>query len=650
MKLYQKLNRFPLGAIRAEGFLKHQMEIGKDGICAHLHELEPKMINDPFVKKRHVSAWGDELQDGWGAEISGNYWTGYIEYAFTLNDKEMIETATDWVDTMMKHQREDGYLGTYDREDSNIYEDYNAWGTACAMRGLLAFYEATRRADVLDAVHRCMLWFCGAWAGDKKTPYSGQFIIEPMVFTYYHTGDTRLIDFCVEYLEYLCEHDLYNTSYKSMLGGEYHYNANHTAGEGANVRMPALVYTATGNADYLKASEKRIADVMKKSVHLSGSPVSMSEYLGPVGSTTETEYCSYAFFNASYSYLSYITGNPKYGDYMEQMFYNGAQGARKKDEKAIAYLNAPNQIYATSASSAAAGAMQVYAPCYPVSCCPVNAVAVIPEFVRGTMLRDDDDNVYVVAYGPCSLNHKDISISEKTYYPFRNSVTFEINCDKKFALNLKVPCWSKKCVLKINGEERGCAVDKNGYIKVSREWTSGDTAEISFSAEIEVIKVDDSDCAKKYPLAVKYGALLFAYHIPENWTPIEGNPMTKLPDGWSWYDVTPKYDEPDEADYSINIGMRRERFSWNIALDENLKPEDIQIEELPENGYVWSNPMIKLHTHCYKAPYLCAMYQSRTFEPYEDYQYVTDKLPLTLEPYGCTNLRITYFPKAKPGN
>jgi len=61
---------------------------------------------------------------------------------------------------------------------------------------------------------------------------------------------------------------------------------------------------------------------------------------------------------------------------------------------------------------------------------------------------------------------------------------------------------------------------------------------------------------------------------------------------------------------------------------------------------VWENPPIKLHTHCYKAPYLNALYEGKTFEPIGDYQYVTDKISLTLVPYGCTNLRITYFPKA----
>ena len=96
----------------------------------------------------------------------------------------------------------------------------------------------------------------------------------------------------------------------------------------------------------------------------------------------------------------------------------------------------------------------------------------------------------------------------------------------------------------------------------------------------------------------------------------------------------------------MRMGLRKYQTSWNIALDENLSPDEITIEELPENGYVWEQPLIKLHTHCYKALYLNAPYQGKTYEPFGAYQKVTDKLPLTLEPYGCTNLRITCFPKA----
>lgn len=646
MKKFQKLERYPLGAIHAEGFLRDQLIRAKDGIGGHLHELEPKMIGAPFTQKVYVEAWGNGDQSGWGAEISGNYWTGYIEEAFTLNDAEMIKTATDWVNAMMKNQRQDGYLGTYYEPDAKIYEDYNAWGTACAMRGLLAFYEATGREDVLKAVHRCMLWFCEVWSGDNKTCYAGQLMIEPMIFTYQHTGDERLAQFAEEYLDYLCKNDIFRVSYPVMQSDEYHYNSNHTAGMGIQLRLPALVYTATGKKEYLQASVHGIEKVRAKSVQLTGSPVSMSEYLGPVASTTESEYCNYAFYNATYSYMSYITGDTKYGDFMEEMFYNGAQGARKKDERAIAYLNSPNQFYATTESSAAYGDMQVYAPCYPTSCCPVNAVVVVPEFIRGMLLHDDKENVWVAAYGPCSLNWHGVSLREETHYPFRNKVTFVVDCEKNFALYLKIPGWSRKEVITVNGKEVKCEYSDN-YAILRRDWKPGDRVEICFKAEVEVKVVNDSDYASKYPLAIQYGALLFSYHLPEQWVPVKGAPMTPLAEGWSWYAVYPDYKEADVADPHEQIGLRRDQISWNIALDEKISPEEIRVEEVPENGYVWENPMIKLHTYCYKAPYMCAPYPTKTFEPYEEYQYVTDRLPLELVPYGCTNLRMTYFPKAK---
>ncbi|MBE7052688.1 MAG: hypothetical protein E7391_00235 [Ruminococcaceae bacterium] len=649
MKTFQKLSRFPLGAITASGFLKDQMKLGKDGMSGHLHELEPEMIADPYVNKSYVKAWGNAVQNGWGAEISGNYWTGYIQHAFTLKDEAMIKTATNWVNGVLKNQKDDGYLGTYTEPDATIYDDYNAWGTACAMRGLIAFYEATGRDDVLQAVYRCMLWFCDKWGGENKTCYAGQYIIEPMVFTYFYTGDEMLIEFCEDYMDYLCRYDYFGNSYKSMLDNNFQYNSNHTAGLGINLKLPALVYAATGNTDYLKASEHRINQVLEKACHITGSPISVSEYLGPVGCTTETEYCSYAFYNSTYSYMSYITGEAKYGDLMEVMFYNGAQGARKKDEKAIAYLSAPNQTYATVSSSSfgVEADMQVYAPCYPVSCCPVNAVTVVPEFVRGMLLRDNDDNVYVMAYGPCNLRYKDTSLYIKTLYPFRNSVLIEMDCDKKFALNLKIPSWSKGFTLKVNNEKLVKNIDDKGFVTIENSWKKGDIVEIVFEATVEIVKIDDSDLAKNYPLAFKYGALVFSYHIPEKWTAIEGNPMTKLPEGWSWYNVSADYEEPVAKDiYELN-GLRRYQFSWNIVLDENISPEDVEIEEVEENGYVWEKPVIKLHTYCYKAPYMSAPYQKKTFEPYGEYHDVTEKLPLVLEPYGCTNLRLTYFSKAK---
>ncbi len=645
MKNCAKLRTYPLGAIKAAGFLKEQLERGKKGMAGNLYKLEPEMIADPFIKKTYVKAWTDGNQEGWGAEISGNFWTGYIQHAFVLNDAEMIGIATDWVDAVLKRQRADGYLGTYCEPGADMFDDYNAWGTACGMRGLLAFYEATSRADVLDAVHKCMLWFTENWTGDKKTCYAGSYIIETMILTYYYTGDERLVKFSEDYLDFLTRRDFFSISYKRMLTDEFHYNSNHTAGAGTTGRMPALVYTATGKREYLDATLNFYKKIREKATQLSGGPVSVTEYFGPPASTTETEYCSFAFYNAAFYQLAAITGDPVWGDRMEEIFYNGAEGARKKDERAIAYLSAPNQIFATMNSSALFGDMQVYAPCYPTACCPVNSVVVVPEFIRGMFLRSPEGDVYANAYGPCSLDHDGIRIDEITEYPFRSRVKFEIKSERDFVLYLKIPVWATGAHLTVNGASLD-AERRDAYIAVPIAGGVESTVEINFDAEVKVIKVDDSDWAGKHPIAVKYGPLLYSYHIPEKWEPIAGNPMTPLPPEWTWYDVNPDFEDAVVRDSHEMLGLRKERFTWNVALDEDLGVGDFEIEEIDDGGYPWETPRIKLHTHCYKAPYLFSPYQAKTFEPMGEYQYVTERLPLTLVPYGCTNLRITYFPKA----
>ncbi len=644
MKIYQKLNRFPLGSIEPLGFLKEQLIRNKNGMGGHLDELEPGMIADPFVHKTYVPRWGDGDQSGWGAEISGNYWAGLIQLAFTLNDADLIKKAENWVNAMLKNQRSDGYLGTYYEPDAKIYEDYNAWGTACGMRALIAFYEATKREDVIDAVYKCMLWFCENWSGDKKTSYAGPYIIEPMVFCYYHTRDSRLIDFCEDYQRYLCDNDIFKTSYKAFLNENLQYNSNHTAGYGTQIRLPALMYSATGNIQYLKASERVIQNVRDKANHITGSPVSVNEYLAPVYSTAETEYCSYAFYNETYSYMSYITGKAKYGDYMEELFYNGAQGARKKDEKAIAYLSAPNQVYATNCSSSACSDMQIYSPCYPVSCCPVNSVALLGEFVRGMMLRDENDNVYMTCYGPCVLKYKDVVITQNTLYPFRNSVEFNIEADKEFSVYLKIPGWSCGYSIMVNGKSFQTDKAKDGYVQVKNHWKNGDVLKICFEVKTEIVKIDDSDAGAKYPLAIRRGVLVYSLHLDEDWRPY--NSGAELPEGWLWYAVYPKFDEADVYDAHEQFGLRKYQTDWNVALSETLSAEDIEVEEVQSNGYAWENPLVKLHLKAYRAPYLCAPYPQKTFEPFGDRQIVDMEKNITLVPYGCTNLRITYFPRA----
>lgn len=645
MKTYQKLNKIPLGSITAEGFLKEQLMRCKHGMGGHLDELAPSMVALPYVNKRYVKEWPLDLQSGWGGEISANYWHGLIRLAYTLNDQELIDKATNWVNAMLKNQREDGYLGTFYEPDAKIYDDFNAWGCALAMLALLAFYEVTRREDVLTAIHRCLLWFCENWSGDKKTTYAGPTIIEPMILCYQLTEDQRLLDFAKEYTEFYADHDVFHSSYKAFLEEELSFNVQHTAAYGTTTKLPAIVYSATGEERYLQASRRILRQIREKAMNITGSPVSVNEYLGPIGSTTECEYCSYTFFQATYGYMSAITGEGVYGDYMEEMFYNGGQGARKKDEKAIAYFSAPNQIYATKISSSSQIPKQRYEPCCRVSCCPVNAVRFLPEFVSNMWMADQNGDIYANAYGPCTLDNNGIKLREETNYPFRNNVSFVIDCDKEFAIYLRIPSWCNSYAVQINGTNITTDQAVNGYVRVSRLWNSGDRLSITFDMETEVVRIDDSYLAKKYPIAIRRGPLVYSLHIPERWEAVPANTEVHI-EGFDCYDVHPVYELPDVEDPQMIHAFRRFKTTWNFALDENINPADIEVIENDIDGYVWEKPPIVLRLKGYRAPFLCAPYFERTFEPFGDKQIVCEETTLTLEPYGCTNLRITYFPIA----
>ena len=121
-----------------------------------------------------------------------------------------------------------------------------AWPFAVFFRAMKAYYEATGRQDVFDAVYNCMLWFVRNWSGEKKTRYAGCYIIDPMIYCWHVTHDDRLYDFCVEYQNFLREEELFNNSAWAFAEKKLQYNSNHSSAYACDVRLPAMIYTAEG--------------------------------------------------------------------------------------------------------------------------------------------------------------------------------------------------------------------------------------------------------------------------------------------------------------------------------------------------------------------------------------------------------------------
>lgn len=649
VKTYHRLQKLPLGTVTAGGWLKEQLERSKDGMGGHLDELEPEMIATPFINYSSfrelpflTGPVDPTFAAGWSGEISGTYWTGLVQLAFTLNDSELINKATEWVNHVLQHQESDGYLGSYPQGTDRM-ADFNAWSSAWCYRALLSYYEATGRTEVMNAVYRGCLWFCNHWK-NQKTDYVGAVIIEPMTIVYAYTGDQRLRDFCSDWLEFLEKKSVWQNKLSAYLSDELPYGSMHTVAYGENVKNPAILYSVTGDKTLLHSSENGLKKALNRIVNATGGPGSSNEFLSPPGACCEVEYCNYQTYNHAYAWLAMATGEAGWGEAIERALFNGAEGARKKDERAIAYMDTPNQILAKSTSSLYADEpdYNVYAPCYNVACCPAHSVCLIPEYIRDMIMTDKDNEVYFFCYGPVKIQTKHFEIDIDTLYPFREDIVLHIKKADNLRCFFRIPKWSTLSTAEVNGKNYNLVPEENGFAVLPEPICTGDTVKLYFRMTVRLSKLDDSAGASKFPIVVERGPLLYALPIPEKWYPYKGRPITPLPEGWSWFEVVPDVEECHDESGRLLPAI------WNRAIDEQLSAEAIRVKEQAVSGYVWENPPVKIELPLYPFRY---GYLLRSTKPQEvfDVPIKTNEQQeyCTLVPYGCTTLRIAYLPRVK---
>ena len=131
----------PPGAISPEGWLRNQLRIQADGLSGHLDEFWPDIMN---------SQWFGGDAEGWER---APYWLdGFIPLAFLLNDPALKDRVHRYLDHILTHQHDDGWLGPKPDDPSR----YDVWAQMLALKVLTQYHDAAGDPRVPAAVDRAL--------------------------------------------------------------------------------------------------------------------------------------------------------------------------------------------------------------------------------------------------------------------------------------------------------------------------------------------------------------------------------------------------------------------------------------------------------------------------------------------------------------
>ena len=342
-----------------------------------------------------------------------------------------------------------------------------------------------------------------------------------------------------------------------------------------------------------------------------------------------------------------ITGDAKYGDWVENAVFNAGLGSIDDDFKGHQYFSCPNQVIADDFSNHSkfyrGNECSSFAPAKFLACCTGNVNRIMPNFVARAWMRDKD-NLYPFVYTPSEINVEIngimVRVEEITNYPFDELVRFVIHVEREveFSLVLRQPEWATGTVVKFNSEECDARFVLRKFA-VRRVFKDGDEITVKFTSMIRFIE-------NAKGVSVKKGALLYALPVKEKMEikGLRSRGNTDFPHYSLYADSKWNYGlDLEDLNYSFingkigaepwrksdsGLGIEisaREVIDWKIK-----KVKGFQRRLLPRAKCVWVK-------------------QEATFTPkvkvVKDEKVVGEKEKIVLVPYCTTRLRIAIFPK-----
>lgn len=607
----------PLGQIKPEGWLKRQLEIQADGLSGHLDEFWPDIKS---------SGWIGGSSEGWER---APYWLdGVIPLAFLLDDPGLKKKVQVWMDYILAHAYEDGWLGpNWDMGKKRLVpKDYDMWPTFPLMKAMAQYYEATQDERVIPVMVAHL----------KRMK---ALLVEKPLFSWgmYRWMDLNLVLYWL--YERLPEEwilELAQTSRAQGFDWQAHFSdfkypekvmtdrglMTHGVNHGMGLKQPAVVYRLSGReADLL--SIRSILETLDRHHGQVTRMFTCDEHLAGLNPSQGTELCTVVESMYSLENLIATSGFPELGDRLEIIAFNALPATFKPDMWAHQYDQQANQVLCRISAD------RVYVDNGPdanifglepnFGCCTANFSQGWPKLASHLWMSLPEGGLVAIAYAPCriqtEIQSKPVKIHVETEYPFDQKILITVEAEGTFPLLLRVPEWTEGATLAIGKDIQPLAAGQ--FHRLERNWSGTTQVVMEFPMKFR------SERRYNNSIALLRGPLVYSLQVTDWWRQIRG--------------------EAPHADWEVYPIS-----SWNYALQidpGNLEKEiRLQRREIGDCPFSPEGAPLLAQVKGRQVPYWVIEKNAASPPPAGEIRSDMPVEDLTLIPYGCTNLRVTEFP------
>jgi len=609
----------PLTAVKPRGWLRDQLRIQSEGITGHLDEFWPDVGKN--------SAWLGGSGEGW--ERGPYYLDGLVPLAYLLEDARLIAKVKPWVEWTLTHQRADGGIGPQQNTDW--------WPIMIMLKALTQYQEATGDRRVIPVMEKYFAYQARELAANPLRQwaiYRWQDELASILWLYNRNGDPKLLELAhrLQSKGFDWRKWFEPFQFTGRIPRERAKLDTHGVNNAMGLKTAALWSLVSHDAGDRAATANMIA-MLDKFEGLPNGMFSADEHYAGRNPSQGIELCAVVETLYSLAIDAAVLGDSWIGDRMEKIAYNPLPGGQTADQWGHQYDQQPNQVLCSLARrdwSTNGPESNMFGLEPNFGCCTANLHQGWPKFAASLWMASADGGLAAVAYGPSQVHTKvngaDVTVEETTGYPFRDRISLAVTASAKvkFPLHLRVPAWADGAVVAMNGAKVG-DVKRGSYLRIDREWKTGDHVEITLPMKIHAVKGFNES------VSIERGPLIYSLRIGENWTPLKKTgPVTD----WEVFPTTP----------------------WNFALhiDEANLAASFEVKEAPigRQPFQSANPPVMLIAKGRRLPQWMIVNDSAAPPPKSPVIMKVNNDPMkrpqnysvTLIPYGAARLRITSFP------